>query len=204
MITKKPRITFGIKINQFLYIYCVIEPRRSEAEHATSRPRRLPTILNLYEWAWKKHFVSLKLEGRSPPFQAGSFNHCTSAPQLSLNQCLVLCRATRCALPTHRWPACCNVVSCTFAFHFIPIYFGLDFCTQICRNILFQQLCFILFAMCVYRVQWQFLVKSPRMPPPPPRNCTNNTAQDLDYVGVLWVAGLISLDIRVSVLKSEN
>ena len=34
-----------------------------------------------------------------------------------------------------------------------------------------------------------------------PRNCTHSTAQD---VGVLSVAGLISLDIRVSVLKSEN
>ena len=37
-----------------------LEPWRSEAEHATSRSRRLPTILNLYEWAGKKHFVSLK------------------------------------------------------------------------------------------------------------------------------------------------
>ena len=35
---------------------------RSEAELATSRSRRLPTILNLYKWAGKKHFVSLKLE----------------------------------------------------------------------------------------------------------------------------------------------
>ena len=32
------------------------EPWRSGAEHATSRSRRLPTILNLYEWAQKKHF----------------------------------------------------------------------------------------------------------------------------------------------------
>ena len=37
------------------------EPWRSEAEHVTSRSQRLPTILNLYEWAEKKHFVSLKL-----------------------------------------------------------------------------------------------------------------------------------------------
>ena len=35
------------------------------AEHATSRSRRLPTILNLYEWPGKKHFVSLQLEGQS-------------------------------------------------------------------------------------------------------------------------------------------
>ena len=41
------------------------EPCRSEAEHATSRSRRLPTILIIYEWARKKHFVSLKLEGQS-------------------------------------------------------------------------------------------------------------------------------------------
>ena len=40
-------------------------PWRSEAEHATSRSRRLPTILKLYEWAEKKHFVYLKLEGES-------------------------------------------------------------------------------------------------------------------------------------------
>ena len=41
------------------------EPCRSEAEHATYQSRRLPTILNLYEWAGKKHFVSLKLKGQS-------------------------------------------------------------------------------------------------------------------------------------------
>ena len=41
------------------------EPSRSEAEHATSRSRRLPIILNLYEWAGKKQFVSLKLEYQS-------------------------------------------------------------------------------------------------------------------------------------------
>ena len=60
---------------------------RSQAELAISR--RLPTILFFYEWAGKKHFVSLKLEcqsPRSPTFQAGSFNHCTRAPALSDNQ----------------------------------------------------------------------------------------------------------------------
>ena len=36
-----------------------------EYEHATSQLRRLPTILNLYEWAEKKYFVYLKLEGQS-------------------------------------------------------------------------------------------------------------------------------------------
>ena len=41
------------------------EPWRSEAEHATSQSRRFHTILNLYEWAGKKHFVSLKLVGHS-------------------------------------------------------------------------------------------------------------------------------------------
>ena len=33
-----------------------------EAGNATSRSRRLPTILDRYEWAGKKHCVSLKLE----------------------------------------------------------------------------------------------------------------------------------------------
>ena len=42
-----------------------LEPWRSEAEHATIRSRRLPKILNLYEWAGKKQFASLKLEGQS-------------------------------------------------------------------------------------------------------------------------------------------
>ena len=36
-----------------------------ETDHATSRSRRFPTILNLYDRAEKKHFVSLKLEGQS-------------------------------------------------------------------------------------------------------------------------------------------
>ena len=40
------------------------EPWRSEPEHVTPRSRRLPKLLNLYEWAGKKHFVSLKLEGQ--------------------------------------------------------------------------------------------------------------------------------------------
>ena len=60
---------------------------RSEVEHATSRSRRLHTILNLYEWARKKHFVSLKHEGqswgsnpRSPTVQENSFNHCNRPP----------------------------------------------------------------------------------------------------------------------------
>ena len=38
---------------------------RSEVEHATSRSRRLPTILNIYESVGKNNFVSLKLEGKS-------------------------------------------------------------------------------------------------------------------------------------------
>ena len=40
------------------------KPWRSEAEYDTSRSRRLPTILNLGEWAGKKHFVFLKLKAR--------------------------------------------------------------------------------------------------------------------------------------------
>ena len=61
------------------------EPWRSEAEHAISRSRRIPTKFNIYEWAGKKHFASSRLEGqsgacsnlRSPTFQADSF---TTAP----------------------------------------------------------------------------------------------------------------------------
>ena len=41
------------------------EPRRSEAEHAASRSRGLPSILNLYEWAGKLSIVSFKLECQS-------------------------------------------------------------------------------------------------------------------------------------------
>ena len=44
------------------YRHRIRNPWRSEVEHATSRSRRLPTLLNLYEWAGKKHFVFWKLE----------------------------------------------------------------------------------------------------------------------------------------------
>ena len=37
----------------------------SEAEHATSLSRRLSILLNLYQWAGKKHFVSLKFKCQS-------------------------------------------------------------------------------------------------------------------------------------------
>ena len=37
------------------------ESWRSEAEHATSRSQRLPTILNIYERARKKYFVYLRV-----------------------------------------------------------------------------------------------------------------------------------------------
>ena len=45
--------------------HCEFEPWRSEAEHATYRSRRLPTIWNLHKWAGKTYFVSLKDEGQS-------------------------------------------------------------------------------------------------------------------------------------------
>ena len=41
------------------------EPWRSEVEHATSRSRRLATIVSPYEWAGKKHFVCLNPECQS-------------------------------------------------------------------------------------------------------------------------------------------
>ena len=40
-------------------------PCQSEAEHDTFRWWRFPIILILYEWAEKKHFVSLKLDCQS-------------------------------------------------------------------------------------------------------------------------------------------
>ena len=43
------------------------EPWRSETEHATSQSRGLPIILNLCEWAGKKHFVWLKARVRFEP-----------------------------------------------------------------------------------------------------------------------------------------
>ena len=60
----------------------------SEAEHATSGSRSLPTVLYLYEWAGKKTFFfetwmpELCSSPRSPTFQTGSFNHCTRGPAL--------------------------------------------------------------------------------------------------------------------------
>ena len=60
---------------------------RSEVKHGTFRSRRLPTILNVYEWAGKKTFFSNSgpewgSNLRFPPFQASSFNHCTRASAL--------------------------------------------------------------------------------------------------------------------------
>ena len=40
------------------------EPCRSEAEHATSRSRRLPTILNIYEWAGENILFLWNMEAR--------------------------------------------------------------------------------------------------------------------------------------------
>ena len=42
-----------------------LEPWRSEVENATPRWLMFPTILNPYEWAGKKRFLSLKLESKS-------------------------------------------------------------------------------------------------------------------------------------------
>ena len=46
---------------------------RSEAEHATSRSRRLPTIWNLYEWAERKHFSEPAISDSFKPLTAKSF-----------------------------------------------------------------------------------------------------------------------------------
>ena len=42
-----------------------IEPCWSAAKHVISRSCRLPTILNLYDWAGRKHFVLWNLECQS-------------------------------------------------------------------------------------------------------------------------------------------
>ena len=66
------------------------EPWLSEAEHVTSRSRRLPTKLHLYEcagknilflWNIKKSGVRT-LDHWKVSDRAGSFNHCTRAPAL--------------------------------------------------------------------------------------------------------------------------
>ena len=66
------------------------KPWRSEAEHATSRSQRLPTIFNLYEWAGKKYFLFFETwilergsKPRPPTFQAGSF----SSKHETLSEC---------------------------------------------------------------------------------------------------------------------
>ena len=60
---------------------------RPDAEHATCRSRRFPTILNLYECARKETFCFFETRRpelgsnlRSPICQADSFNHYTRAP----------------------------------------------------------------------------------------------------------------------------
>ena len=57
-----------LSICNAFYIPCVqivSQYTRNNEELRTPRSRRLPTISNLYEWAVKKHFVSLKLECQS-------------------------------------------------------------------------------------------------------------------------------------------
>ena len=65
----------------------IFEHWRSEAERATSRSRRFPTILNVYEGAGIKTFCffdTLRPEWGSKPrsatFQTDSFNHCNRDP----------------------------------------------------------------------------------------------------------------------------
>ena len=57
-----------------------------------------------------------------------------------------------------------------------------------------------IFDMCVYSVYWQFLVIPPRMPPETVQTTLYKKATTI----VLSVAGLMSLVIRVVVLKSAN
>ena len=63
----------------------------SEAELAISRSRRLPTILNLCEWAEKKHFNTYKLEGqsgaRTRDLRFSNRQFLTTAPGPRLSNC---------------------------------------------------------------------------------------------------------------------
>ena len=118
------------------------EPWWSEAEHATSRSQRLPTILNLYEWACKKHFVSLKLEGQSgvrtrdlPTFQAGSFNHCTMAPHPLKIHTAVKCTCVgRSSVGLHQ-PIEYTLTALISASELITRYYSNEKLAQCCFNV---------------------------------------------------------------------
>ena len=66
------------------------EPWRYDAELATSRWLRLPTILHIYEWARKKYLFSFKFANqrgvrtRDLRFFKQSFNHFIGAPALEV------------------------------------------------------------------------------------------------------------------------
>ena len=73
-----------------------IELWRSEAEHATSRSRRLPTILTVFHtWMGKKHFLFLS-NRRTPNsgVKGSGANHYPRAPALFV---LKSCRKIKCA-----------------------------------------------------------------------------------------------------------
>ena len=66
------------------------EPWRSEAEHATSRSRRLPTILTFTRWMGKKHFCFFQTaktgnRTRNSGVKGSGANHYPRAPAHPLN-----------------------------------------------------------------------------------------------------------------------
>ena len=54
------------------------EPWRFEAKQATSWSCRLPTILNLYEWAGKKHFIWTRDRRRSKQAASTTVYECSN------------------------------------------------------------------------------------------------------------------------------
>ena len=60
-----------------------LHPWLSEADHATLRSWRLPSMLNIFKWAGDKSLFLWTLKARAglnPRFRADSFNHCARVP----------------------------------------------------------------------------------------------------------------------------
>ena len=80
---RPPLCSYNLTYHVFHHPQEVLLPRAlAEAEHATSRSRILPTILNLYEWAGKKHSVALKGQSgiRTRDFRLSKQTALTTAP----------------------------------------------------------------------------------------------------------------------------
>ena len=88
-------------------------PWWSEAEHATSRSRRLPTILSFYTWMGKKHFCffqATETGNRTPNSKGSGANHYPRATahqwrekQISSRHTIVLFFNNKPTLPRRRY-----------------------------------------------------------------------------------------------------